>query len=145
MAATNRTTGTRLAGVTTIGGLALVLAACGGSSTPKAATADTAAGSPSAAASAVGTPVSVAETEFAIELPQMSFSPGTYTFTVLDKGHATHALEIDGPGVSDKSSSRVSAGQSTSLTVTLQKGTYRIYCPVGNHASLGMDTKITVS
>lgn len=142
--------GTAMGRLGAAGGLALLLAACGGSSTAAKATAPrsdpaTSAPAASAAPGGTGTPVQVIETEFAIELPQKSFPPGTYTFTVLDKGHATHALEIDGPGVNDKVSSSLSGGQSTSLTVTLQKGTYRLYCPVGNHASLGMDTEITVT
>ncbi|MDQ6657996.1 MAG: hypothetical protein M3Z00_07200 [Actinomycetota bacterium] len=29
--------------------------------------------------------------------------------------------------------------------MTLQKGTYELYCPVGNHKQMGMDTHITVS
>ncbi len=56
----------------------------------------------------------------------------------------THALEIDGPGVSDKASDTVSPGSSTSLTVTLRKGSYELYCPVDGHKDLGMDTTITV-
>lgn len=35
-------------------------------------------------------------------------------------------------------------GQSGSLTVDLQPGTYQIWCPVGDHKGKGMDTTITV-
>jgi uncharacterized cupredoxin-like copper-binding protein len=30
------------------------------------------------------------------------------------------------------------------MTVTLQKGTYEVYCPVDGHKERGMQTKITV-
>ncbi len=60
-------------------------------------------------------------------------------------GCAVHSLEIDGPGVSDQRISGVApAGQSSTLTVTLQPGSYEIYCPVANHKAMGMDTHITV-
>lgn len=35
-------------------------------------------------------------------------------------------------------------GESGSLTVDLQAGTYQIWCPVGNHRSQGMQTTLTV-
>ncbi len=56
-----------------------------------------------------------------------------------------HSLEIDGPGVADQRiPGVVAAGQSATLTVTLRGGSYDIYCPVGNHKAMGMDTHITV-
>lgn len=145
MTSTDVTARARLRGVAAAGGLALLLAGCGGSSTAKVANAGSSAAAPSSPMAPAGTKVTVTETEFKIALPQMSFTPGTYTFMVVDKGHATHALTIDGPGLSDRSSSTVNGGGSTSLTVTLQKGSYRLYCPVGGHAGLGMDTTIAVS
>ena len=145
MAARTGTARTRLTGAAAAGGLALLLSACGGSSTAKTADAGGTAGSPPASAAAAGMSVTATETEFGIALSQTSFSPGTYTFTVVDKGHATHALTVSGPGLAATSSSNVNGGESTSMTVTLQKGTYRLFCPIGNHAQLGMDTKITVA
>jgi uncharacterized cupredoxin-like copper-binding protein len=29
--------------------------------------------------------------------------------------------------------------------VTLQAGTYEVWCPIGNHRAMGMDTTLTVS
>lgn len=46
--------------------------------------------------------MTVTETEFRLELSQTTLRPGTYTFVADNKGQATHALEIDGPGVQDK-------------------------------------------
>lgn len=86
------------------------------------------------------------ETEFHIVLSTTSFHPGIYKFVAVDKGHASHNLVITGPGVSQaKTAGLISSGGSESVTVTLQKGTYDIYCGVPGHKALGMDVHITVS
>ena len=148
----NRTAlGTRkpAAALVTLSALGVLLAACGGgggsASSGTANSGDASSGKATGAAgAATGKVVMVDETEYKISLSTSAFTPGTYTFKVADKGQTTHALEIDGPGVSDRKSSAVSPGGSTSLTVKLQKGTYEVYCPVDGHRGLGMDTKITV-
>ena len=89
--------------------------------------------------------MTVDETDFKIALSKSTFAAGTYTFTIVNKGATTHALEIDGPGVSNGKSDTVAPGASTSITVTLQKGTYDVFCPVDDHRGLGMKTTITVS
>jgi uncharacterized cupredoxin-like copper-binding protein len=97
-----------------------------------------------AGATGAGTTVTVDETEFKLGLSTTTFSPGTYTFKINDTGHATHNLVIEGPGIEEQKSSAVSPGDSTSLTVKLQKGTYELYCGIGNHKAQGMQTEITV-
>ena len=94
--------------------------------------------------SASGETVKVGETEYKISLSTSTFTPGAWTFTVANKGTMTHALEIDGPGVEDRKSGPIAPGASTSMAVTLQKGTYQLYCPVDGHKGLGMQTSITV-
>jgi len=125
--------------------IAVTLAGCRGSSSKSPPTAATATGTATPSAAGQGTAVTVDEADFKINLSTMTFAPGTYTFVVKNTGHATHALEIDGPGVEDRKSDTVSPGGSTRLTVTLQKGSYELYCPVDGHKGMGMDTHITVS
>ncbi len=85
------------------------------------------------------------ETEFKIALSRTSFTPGAYTFTAVNKGKFPHNLIINGPGVSQaKTASLLSPGQSGSVTVTLQAGTYDVYCGVPGHKAKGMDVHITV-
>ena len=90
--------------------------------------------------------VTAIETEFHIALSKKSFSPGTYKFTAVDKGHLQHNLVIDGPGVNmAKTAGLLSPGQSASVTVTLRKGSYDIFCGVPGHKAEGMNVNITVS
>jgi uncharacterized cupredoxin-like copper-binding protein len=141
-----------------LGAVATVLSACssGGDSgtaaagtstgaSSSAATSSEAASSGTSGAASSGTQtVEVSATEFALKLPTTTFAPGTYTFVMNDDGHATHAIELQGPGVDGVKSGVVGPGGSTSLTATLQKGTYTLWCPVGNHRAEGMQTTLTV-
>ena len=54
-----------------------------------------------------------------------------------------HAVEIEGKG-REKKSKVVNPGRSTSVTITLKRGTYEFYCPVGNHRAAGMKGKLIV-
>jgi plastocyanin len=90
--------------------------------------------------------VTAIETEFQIALSTMTFHPGTYTFDAVNQGSASHNLVISGPGVNQaQTGGLISPGGQSSVTVTLQTGTYDIYCSVGTHKMLGMDVHITVS
>lgn len=114
-------------------------AACGGSSSGGGTTGS------GAAPAGKGHTITAVETEFKIALSRTTMPAGTYTFDAENQGHATHALEINGPGVSDKATGNISPGQNASITVTLQPGTYEVWCPVDGHKMLGMDTHITVT
>jgi uncharacterized cupredoxin-like copper-binding protein len=137
---------------------AAVLTACGGgsggtraagttssadSSAPAESSSSLSSSSSSADSGAAQT-IQVSATEYKLTLPTTHFAPGAYTFVMKDDGHATHAIEIEGPGVSKKESETAGPGGSASLTVTLQKGSYTMYCPVGNHRAQGMETTLTV-
>ena len=119
----------------------LTLAACGGTS---GGGGDGAAPTKSATATATGQPVSVVEKEFSISLTPAALTAGTYTFTVRNAGTFPHNLNIQGPGVDQQSSATVSPGQSATLTVTLQKGSYELWCSVDSHKERGMDLTLKV-
>ena len=127
---------------------AVVLAGCGssgsGGGTAAGGPSSTGNGSPGAAGSGTATAVTVDASEYTLKLPSNHMSPGTYTFTMDNVGHATHAIELEGPGVDKAKSSTAGPGGKATLTVTLQPGSYEMWCPVGNHKQAGMDTTITV-
>ncbi len=133
--------------------VALTAAGCSSSGSPAAAPSPAAASSSAAPSSAAPsgaaggtTAVTATETEFHIALSTKSFSPGTYKFTAVDNGHLQHNLVINGPGVNQvKTAGLLSPGQSASVTVTLHKGSYDIYCGVPGHKAEGMNVNITVS
>ncbi|HYW28327.1 MAG TPA: plastocyanin/azurin family copper-binding protein [Gaiellales bacterium] len=115
----------------------------GGSSSTPAAAASTPAAAPSSQASA-GSTVNVTLKDFSITVASGSkLAPGSTTFHVTNEGPSAHNLTINGPGVSNSATPTFSPG-TQNLTVTLQKGTYELFCSVPGHKQAGMDTHITV-
>lgn len=80
--------------------------------------------------------VNVTLKEFKVT-PAVKLRAGKVTMVVLNKGKIPHALKVAGPGVNAKTA-MLAPGKSAKLTVTLKDGSYSLWCPVGNHASLGM-------
>jgi uncharacterized cupredoxin-like copper-binding protein len=122
---------------------ALLLSGCGGGDSSSS---DGTSPSESTSSSASqGTPVTAVEKEFSITLSPSTFSPGTYTFNVENQGAIAHNLTINGPGVDTQATQTIEGGQSAQLTVTLQKGSYELWCSVDSHKDQGMDINIDVS
>jgi uncharacterized cupredoxin-like copper-binding protein len=142
MISTSRTAGARVVAAAVV---ALLLGACGGTSTTS--TTASPASSPGAGASSaapVGTSVGVVEKEFSITLDKTSFAAGDYTFAIKNQGSFRHNLTIEGPGLDKKTSPTLAAGESGTLAVALQAGTYELSCSIPGHKDKGMDLKITV-
>lgn len=102
-------------------------------------------GQPTAEEEPEATEVTVTMVDFQLELSETSFAPGEYTFVAEQAGEEPHALTIEGPGVSDTTPEISPGGGSEELTVTLEPGTYQLWCPVGDHREDGMETTIEVS
>jgi plastocyanin len=100
--------------------------------------------SPTVPASQVGTLVTVVETEYAITVSAGAFSPGIYTFEIVNNGQIAHNLHITGPGIEDAASANMASSHSTTLTVTLQGGEYILFCATSDHRAEGMEVLITV-
>jgi plastocyanin len=98
-------------------------------------------------ARAGATPFAVTATlsEWKVELSQDVVPPGEVTITVANAGNIPHALEVEGPGL-ERETATIQPGSTGVLTLTLQPGTYEVYCPVGmdSHKKLGMQTHLTV-
>ena len=142
--------------------LALVLSACGsedaaapdavvatetrtgsGPTTPSASETSTTA--PSPAGQEQGEVVDAALVDFAIELDEESFEAGTHEFAVTNAGDASHDFVVERDGEDVAATEVLQPGQSGSVTVDLEPGTYVFYCSVGNHRAMGMEVTVEVT
>jgi plastocyanin len=74
---------------------------------------------------------------------ELEAKAGTVTINFDNLSSSTpHAVEIQGNGVDEKSDT-VTGGK-TSVTADLEAGEYEVFCPVGTHASQGMEGTLTV-
>ena len=123
----------RAAGTAAVAALALALAGCGTDDESGATNVSTGGGAT----------VAVTEAEFTIDVAGDP-TAGKNTFTVENTGEFPHDLTIAGPGVEDETTGTIEPGSSGELTTTLEDGTYRFYCSIGDHAAQGMDVEVTV-
>jgi uncharacterized cupredoxin-like copper-binding protein len=88
--------------------------------------------------------IEVQETEFSLDPSEITLDqPGTYVFRAVNSGSDEHALEIEGEGIEEETE-EMPPGESTELEVNLDPGTYKLYCPVGDHEERGMTGTIIV-
>jgi plastocyanin len=90
------------------------------------------AGDPPRAGSSATT-IRVSAGEYFYRLSSKSAAAGRVTFRLTNKGRLKHDLKIAG-----KTSKLIGKGKSTSISVTLRKGSYRYVCTVKGHAAAGM-------
>src|SRR2546422_286953 len=92
------------------------------------------------AAAAGGKTIQVTESEFHIALPALkTLTPGDYTFEVKNAGNIQHDLVIG-----SRRTALIAPGGTAKLRVTLEAGTYVLFCAVDAHRKLGMAAKISV-
>jgi uncharacterized cupredoxin-like copper-binding protein len=90
--------------------------------------------------------VDVGETEYKLDPanPRVEKS-GVITFKATNEGKAEHNIEVETPKGEFKLDENLKPGESGTLKVDLEPGTYTWYCPVDDHKGLGMVGKITVA
>jgi uncharacterized cupredoxin-like copper-binding protein len=89
--------------------------------------------------------VEVELVSYEIHMP-MTLDAGTITFHVVNNSQDDeHSIEIEGNGIEEELEPHLEPGEEGALTVDLAPGTYRVYCPVDDHADEhGMEIEITV-
>jgi plastocyanin len=76
--------------------------------------------------------------DFSISPQKVRVPPGRVTFTATDRGRTTHTLRVT-DGVHDLLSiTTLHPGRRGSASATVKRGTYKLYCAIANHESLGM-------
>ena len=92
-----------------------------------------------------GETVKVSATDFKFDPSDPTVAPGEVTFDVTNDGKTLHNLEVEGPSGEAELPEDLQPGDAGSLAVDLSEpGTYKFYCPVGNHEDLGMVGDVTV-
>jgi hypothetical protein len=92
-----------------------------------------------------GGEVEVSLTEFAIDMPT-TLPAGPTTFVVTNNGTTDHNFEVESEdlGVEEELETDLAPGDTGTLEIDLEPGTYEIYCPIGNHREQGMELELTV-
>ncbi|HEX6069044.1 MAG TPA: cupredoxin domain-containing protein [Longimicrobiaceae bacterium] len=143
-----------------VAALAILMPACGGSDADsrdmrvegRAAMDTTPAGTP--APPSLPVLADDARRQTTVVLREWSLEPGAdavpageVTFQAMNTGGESHTLAIDGGGV-DARTPPIGPGETATLTVALEPGTYRLFCPDGEggatHASRGLSAPLVV-
>ena len=88
--------------------------------------------------------VSVQLSDYEITMPE-TLPAGSTTFVVSNIGQAPHNFEIEGQGIEEAFEDALPPDDTQTMQVLLQPGTYRVYCPVGDHAERGMVVELVVT
>lgn len=85
----------------------------------------------------------IVQRDFKLEPERLTVKAGAVTFVLKNEGRYTHDFRVEGQGV-DAKAPKVGSGRTLEWRITLKPGTYRISCPVSNHADRGMVGTLTV-
>jgi hypothetical protein len=88
--------------------------------------------------------VTVTEREYRISLSTKSLPAGPVRLVVHNAGHVAHALSVSGAGLATRTTGSIQPGATKTLQVTLGGGGFKLWCPIGRHAALGMKASISV-
>src|SRR5215208_5032851 len=72
-----------------------------------------------------------------IDMPKQ-IEAGKTAFVVHNAGKDKHNFEVAGEGIDKKFMANVAPNETKVLHVDLKPGTYKVYCPVGDHEAEGM-------
>lgn len=81
--------------------------------------------------------INVVAKDFSFSLDNSQAQSGAITFVVENDGSMNHDFAIHGNGVDEKTPP-IRAGESATLTVQLEPGTYTYICTIPGHEQLGM-------
>jgi plastocyanin len=126
--------------------VALVIAGCGGGNSSSSTAATTGSSSGSGGQGQLLKLTADPGGQLRFDTAKLTAKPGTVTIRMTNPSSAgmDHGITVEGNGV-DNDGPTVAPGNTSSVTVTLKKGTYVYYCPVPGHKQAGMKGTLTVS
>jgi plastocyanin len=81
--------------------------------------------------------------DFRLDPDNVKGKSGTVTFVLKNEGRYTHDFRVEGQRIDEKAP-KVGRGRTFEWQIALQPGTYRISCPISNHADRGMNGTMEV-
>ena len=87
--------------------------------------------------------VEVHVTDHQLEMPT-SLPTGPTTFKIVNTGTHEHSFGIVGPHADDTLEAALKPGETGSLELFLETGTYRVYCPVDENEGHSMQVALNV-
>jgi uncharacterized cupredoxin-like copper-binding protein len=126
--------------------VALVIAGCGGGNSGSSTAATTGSSSGSGGQGQLLKLTADPGGQLRFDTAKLTAKPGKVTIRMTNPSSAgmDHGIAVEGNGV-DSDGPTVAPGNTSSVTVTLKKGTYVYYCPVPGHKQAGMKGTLTVS
>jgi hypothetical protein len=89
--------------------------------------------------------VSVTMTDTSIDVSPSLVGRGKIGLDIRNDGQLEHAYRLVGPGADEGSDEFLTTGQHRLVSVKLEPGTFRLYCPDGDHAARGMSARLVVT
>jgi hypothetical protein len=84
-------------------------------------------------------------TDTSIEVSPSVVAQGKVGLEIVNDGQLEHSVQVVGPGTDETSDELFTHGEHRRLWLKLKPGTFRIFCPDGDHAARGMSTHLTVT
>jgi|GEM_PF-2552754 len=91
-----------------------------------------------------GTTVIVVLEDSSIGVKGETIPPGPANLTASNAGKEVHNLFVEGAGVNRGLDKNLGPGESATLDVMFQPGTYTFYCPVLDHRTKGEQVQVTI-
>jgi hypothetical protein len=89
--------------------------------------------------------VNVTLNEWNVLVEQQEIPAGKVSFLITNSGTMAHALKIGGLSIGTSETEVFGPGITRTLNVDLPAGEFELWCPIGGHRGLGMETQISVT
>jgi hypothetical protein len=89
--------------------------------------------------------VTVTLKDTSIDVSPALVARGRIGLEVVNDGQLEHGLQIVGPGTDEQSDDFLTTGEHRRIWIKFAPGTFRLFCPDGDHAKRGMMAHLTVT